>query len=136
MRKLVFLVYILELIANALVHTMLSFSFLHCNTNLRRFWRRSYYASWNEIDSNVFCDKHVFRKWFNLFECSTNSCHRTYLPMVNASFIYLYNIVYASQCNTIFKCFTFYASQQSTLFTSTKYNVPIKQHTGINYSVV
>ena len=44
-RKLVFFVYILELIANALVHTMLSFSFLHCNTNLRRCWRRSYYAS-------------------------------------------------------------------------------------------
>ena len=54
----------------------------------------------------------------------------------NASFIYLYNIVYASQYNTIFKCFTFYASQQSTLFTYTKYNVPIKQHTEINYSVV
>ena len=52
-----------------------------------------------------------------------------YLPLQH-------NIVYASQYNTIFKCFTFYASQQSTLFTSTKYNVPIKQHTGISYSVV
>ena len=58
------------------------------------------------------------------------------LNILNASFIDLYNIVYASQCNTIFKCFTFYASQQSTLFTSSKYNVPIKQHTGINNSVV
>ena len=56
--------------------------------------------------------------------------------MVNASFIYLANIVYASKYNTVFKYFTIHASQQSTLFTSTKYNVPIKQHTQINYSVV
>ena len=44
-RKLVLFVYVLELIANALVHPTLSVSFLQCNTNLRRFWRRSYYAS-------------------------------------------------------------------------------------------
>ena len=44
-RKLVFFVYVLELIANALVHPTLSVSFLQCNTNLLRFWRMPYYAS-------------------------------------------------------------------------------------------
>ena len=55
---------------------------------------------------------------------------------LNASFIYLANIVYASKYNTVFKYFTLHASQQSTLFTPTKYNVTIKQHTRINHSVV